>query len=46
MGPIAYGSRSLNHAEERYAQAEKDPLAVVFGCERFNHYIYNKPVDG
>ena len=43
--PIAYASRSLIQAEEYYAQIEKELLAVVFGCEKFNHYVYGRPVD-
>ena len=43
--PIAYASRSLIQAEEHYAQIEKELLAVVFGSERFNHYVYGRPVD-
>lgn len=37
--------RSLTQAKGHYAQIEKELLAVVFGCERFNHYIYGRPVD-
>lgn len=43
--PIAYAPRSLTQAEGHYAQIERELLAVVFGCERFNHHIYGRPVD-
>ena len=43
--PIAYALRSLTQAEENYSQIEKELFAVVFGCERFNHYAYGRPVD-
>ena len=43
--PIAYASRSLTPPEENNSQIEKELLAVVFGCERFNHYVYGRPVE-
>ena len=43
--PIADASRCLTTAEENYSQIEKELLAVVFRCERFNHYVYGKPVE-
>ena len=38
--PIAYASKSLSDAETRYANIERELLAVVFGCERFHTYVY------
>ena len=40
--PVAYASRSLTDAESRYAQIEKELLAVQFSLERFNQYTYGK----
>lgn len=42
--PVAYASRSLSPAECNYPQIDKELLAIVFGCERFNHYVYGKPL--
>lgn len=42
--PIAYASRSLTSAEINYPQIDKELLAIVFGCERFNHYIYGRDI--
>ena len=41
----AYASRSLTSVKKTYCQIEKELLAVVFGCERFNHYVYGGPVE-
>ena len=42
--PVAYASRALTETEERYAQIEKELLAIVFSLEKFHHYTYGRPV--
>ncbi|KAJ7996683.1 hypothetical protein DPEC_G00239570 [Dallia pectoralis] len=41
--PVAYASRTLTDTETRYAQIEKELLAVVFACTKFKDYVYGKP---
>ena len=38
--PVAYGSRSLARSEMNYAQIEKETLAILFGCNKFNQHLY------
>lgn len=37
--PVAYASASLTPTQCRYAQIEKEMLAVTFACEHFRYYI-------
>ena len=43
--PVAYASRALSNSEINYAPIEKEMLAIVFGCERFNMYTYGGEVE-
>ena len=42
--PVAYASRALTETEIKYAQIEKELLAVTFACKKFNDYIYGRKV--
>ena len=40
--PIAFASRSLAPAEKRYAQLDKEGLAIVFGVRKFHQYLLGR----
>lgn len=42
--PIAYASRAMTINQQRYAQIEKETLAIVYGCEKFHQYIFGRKV--
>ena len=40
--PVAFASRALTETESRYAQIEKEALALTWACEKFTNYILVK----
>ncbi|XP_022816936.1 uncharacterized protein K02A2.6-like [Spodoptera litura] len=40
--PVEFASLTLTDTQTRYAQIEKEMLAIVFGIERFKQYIYGR----
>lgn len=42
--PVAYASRSMSETERRYAQIEKEALAITWACEKFSCYILGKKI--
>ena len=41
--PIAFASKSLTDTEIRYANIERELLAIVFACQQFNMYVLGRP---
>ena len=39
---VCYASRSLTDCERRYSQTEKEALSLVWACERFHAFIYDR----
>lgn len=42
--PVAYASKSLTETQRRYAQIEKEALAIAFACSKFRQYCYGKTI--
>ncbi len=42
LRPLAYVSRSLNRAEQNYAQIDREGLAIVFGACKFRQYLLGR----
>lgn len=42
--PVVYASKTLSATERRYAQIEKETLAILFACRKFEMYILGRPV--
>ena len=40
--PVAYASKALTPCETRYANIEREMLAVAWGCIKFHHYLYGR----
>ena len=40
--PVTFASRALTETESRYANIEREMLAVVFGCERFHNFLFGQ----
>ena len=40
--PIAFASRSLSPAEQKYSQLDKEGLAIIFGVKRFHYYLLGR----
>ena len=41
--PVAYHSHTLSPTEQRYAVIEKECLAIVSACLKFDHLLFGKP---
>ena len=37
--PVQFASRSLNPAESKYSQIEREALSIVFGCQKFKNFL-------
>ena len=42
--PVAFKSRSCTSVEQNYYHLERETLAIVFTCSKFNEYLYDKKI--
>ena len=42
--PVAFTSRALTSTEKNYAQIEKELLAIVHACDRFDQYVFGREI--
>jgi transposase InsO family protein len=40
--PIAFASRTLSKAEEKYPQLEREALSIIFGVIKFHKFLYGR----
>ena len=40
--PIAFASKALTETESRYANIERELLAIVYGCTKFHTILYGR----
>ena len=41
--PVCYGSRALSSSEKNYAPIELELLAIVYGLQKFDQYVFGNP---
>ena len=41
--PIAYASRSLAPAVQKYSHVENEGLVVIYRVKRFHQYLWSRP---
>lgn len=40
--PVMYGSKTLNSAEQKYSQIEREGLAIIYGIKKFHKFLWGR----